>query len=267
MATYAIGDIQGCFSALESLVRQFAFNPLTDRLWLVGDLVNRGPASLSVLRYLKGLGQSAVAVLGNHDLHLLAVGSGCSDLRPKDTFHDVLNAPDRDDLLEWLRRQRLLYVEADTVMVHAGLLPQWTVKEADTYAQEVEAVLHSDNYRSFLRALYEDRPSHQWTDRLVGMKRAVAIAKTLTRLRVCTQEGKMDLAFKRAPEQAPTGYLPWFQVPNRRSTDATIVFGHWAALGLHIQDNVLGLDSGCVWGKQLTAVRLEDRKVFQVPCQ
>lgn len=267
MATYAIGDIQGCFSPLQSLVRQFEFNPLADRLWLVGDLVNRGPDSLSVLRYLKGLGSSAVVVLGNHDLHLLAVGSGCSAPRPKDTFHDILNAPDREDLLEWLRGRRLLHLEDDAMMIHAGLLPQWTVKEADDYAQEVETILRSTDYRSFLKALYEESPSSQWTSRLTGMKKAVAVSKTLTRLRICTQEGKVDLSFKRAPEQAPTGYLPWFQVPNRRSTDTTIVFGHWAALGLHIQDNVLGLDSGCVWGKQLTAVRLEDRKVFQVPCK
>lgn len=267
MATYAIGDIQGCFAPLQTLVRQFEFNPATDKLWLVGDLVNRGPDSLSVLRYLKGLGSAAVTILGNHDLHLLAVGSGCSTPRPKDTFHDVLHAPDREDLLAWLRHQRLLHVEDDMVMVHAGLLPQWTVDEAETYVKEIDSIMKSADYRLFLRALYEESSSLQWSPRLTGIKKAVAVSKVMTRLRICTQEGKMDLSFKRTPEQAPTGYLPWFQVPHRRSADATIVFGHWAALGLHIQDNVMGLDSGCVWGNQLTAVRLEDRKVFQVPCK
>lgn len=267
MATYAIGDVQGCFSPLETLIQQLQFNPKKDRFWFVGDLVNRGPDSASVLRYIKNLGDSAVVVLGNHDLHLLAVAAESVPSREKDTFHDVLNAPDRDTLLQWLRHQPLLHKEGEWAVIHAGLLPQWSVKEADAYAQEVQSVLRSADYPRFLAALYDDKRARRWSSGMMGMDRTVVIAKILTRLRVCTVDGRMDLSFKRPPEQAPSGYLPWFQVPNRLSTDATIIFGHWAALGLHMQDNVIGLDSGCVWGRQLTAVRLEDRQVFQVACE
>jgi bis(5'-nucleosyl)-tetraphosphatase (symmetrical) len=267
MTTYAIGDVQGCFYALERLVQQLQFNPLKDRLWFVGDLVNRGPQSASVLRYIKQLGDAAVTVLGNHDLHVLAVAAGCVPAREKDTFQDVLTAPDRDDLLEWLRHQPLLYRESDIALIHAGLLPQWSVKDADSYAKEVQSILRSADYRSFLTALYDDKSARRWSSGMTGMDRLVVITRVLTRLRICTEEGRMDLSFKRPPEQAPSGYLPWFQVPNRLNTDATILFGHWAALGLHIQDNVIGLDSGCVWGRQLTAVRLEDRQVIQVSCE
>jgi bis(5'-nucleosyl)-tetraphosphatase (symmetrical) len=266
MATYAIGDIQGCFSALERLIQQLQFDPIKDRLWFVGDLVNRGPDSVSVLRYIKKLGGSAVTVLGNHDLHLLAVAAGSVPIREKDTVQDVLAAPDRDDLLEWVRHQRVLYREGDFLMIHAGLLPEWSVSDADIYAQEVHTMLRSTNYRTFLAALYDDKRARQWSSSITGMDRSVVIAKILTRLRICTVDGKIDLSFKRPPEQVPSGYLPWFQVPNRHNTDVTVVFGHWAALGLHIQDNVIGLDSGCVWGRQLTAVRLDDRHVFQVSC-
>jgi bis(5'-nucleosyl)-tetraphosphatase (symmetrical) len=267
MAIYAIGDVQGCFSALERLVQQLQFDPLKDRLWFVGDLVNRGPDSASALRYIRALSDAAVTVLGNHDLHLLAVAAGCVPAREKDTFQDVLTAPDRDDLLEWLRHQPLLYKEADIALIHAGLLPQWSVKDAHTYAKEVQSILQSADYRSFLTALYDDKRARRWSSGMTGMNRLVVITKVLTRLRICTVEGRMDLSFKRPPEEAPNGYLPWFQVPNRLNTDATILFGHWAALGLHIQSNVIGLDSGCVWGRQLTAVRLEDRQMFQVSCE
>jgi len=265
MATYAIGDIQGCFSALERLIQQLQFDPIKDRLWFVGDLVNRGPDSASVLRYIKNLGGSAVTVLGNHDLHLLAVAAGCAPIREKDTFQDVLAVPDRDDLLEWVRHQRVLYREGDFLMIHAGLLPEWSVSDADLYAQEVHTILQSADYRTFLAALYDDK-SAQWSSRMTGMDRSVVFTKILTRLRICTVDGRMDLSFKRPPKQAPSGYLPWFQAPRRHNTDVTVVFGHWAALGLHMQNNVIGLDSGCVWGRQLTAVRLDDRQVFQVSC-
>jgi bis(5'-nucleosyl)-tetraphosphatase (symmetrical) len=267
MATYAIGDIQGCFSALEKLVQQLQFDPSNDCLWFVGDLVNRGPDSVSVLRYIKNLGKSAVTVLGNHDLHLLAVAAGCAPMREKDTVRDVLTAPDRDDLLEWMRHQPVLYKEGDFLMIHAGLLPEWSAGDAANYAQEVHTMLQSADYRTFLAALYNDKRARRWSSGMTGMDRSMVIAKILTRLRICTVDGRMDLSFKRPPEQAPSGYLPWFQVPNRRNTDATIIFGHWAALGLHLQDNVIGLDSGCVWGRQLTAVRLDDRQVFQVSCE
>jgi bis(5'-nucleosyl)-tetraphosphatase (symmetrical) len=267
MSTYAIGDIQGCFSPLEKLIQQLQFNPDNDRLWFVGDLVNRGPDSASVLRAIKERGDSAVTVLGNHDLHLLAVAAGCVPSREKDTFHDVLAAPDRDILLEWLRHQPLLHRQGECAVIHAGLLPQWSVKEAEAYAQEVHTILRSADYPRFLTALYDDKRARRWSNAMTGMDRTVVITKILTRLRICTVDGRMDLSFKCPPEQAPSGYLPWFQVPNRLNTDATIIFGHWAALGLHMQDNVIGLDSGCVWGRQLTAVRLEDRQVFQVACE
>jgi bis(5'-nucleosyl)-tetraphosphatase (symmetrical) len=257
MATYAVGDIQGCFSALERLIRQLQLDPIKDRLWFVGDLVNRGPDSVSVLRYIKNLGKSAVVVLGNHDLHLLAVAAGCAPIREKDTVQDVLTAPDRP----------VLYREGDFLMIHAGLLPEWSARDAAIYAQEVHAMLQSADCRTFLAALYDDKRARRWSSGMTGMDRSVVIAKILTRLRICTADGTMDLSFKRPPEQAPSGYLPWFQVPSRRNTDATIIFGHWAALGLHLQDKVIGLDSGCVWGRQLTAVRLDDRQVFQVSCE
>jgi bis(5'-nucleosyl)-tetraphosphatase (symmetrical) len=267
MATYAIGDIQGCFSALERLIQQLQFDPTNDRLWFVGDLVNRGPDSASVLRYIKNLGKSAVTVLGNHDLHLLAVAAGCAPIREKDTVQDVLTAPDRDDLLEWVRHRPVLYREGDFLMIHAGLLPEWSAGDAANCAQEVHTMLQSADYRTFLAALYDDKRARRWSSGMTGMDRSVVITKILTRLRICTADGKMDLSFKRPPEQAPSGYLPWFQVRSRRNADATIIFGHWAALGLHLQDNVIGLDSGCVWGRQLTAVRLYDRHVFQVTCE
>jgi bis(5'-nucleosyl)-tetraphosphatase (symmetrical) len=267
MATYAIGDIQGCFSALERLIQQLQFDPINDRLWFVGDLVNRGPDSASVLRYIKNLGESVVTVLGNHDLHLLAVAAGCVPMREKDTVQDVLTAPDRDDLLEWVRHQPVLYREGDFLMIHAGLLPEWSAGDAANCAHEVHTMLQSADYRTFLAALYDDKRARRWSSGMTGMDRSVVIAKILTRLRICTVDGRMDLSFKRPPEQVPSGYLPWFQVPSRRNTDATIIFGHWAALGLHMQNNVIGLDSVCVWGRQLTAVRLDDRQVFQVSCE
>ncbi|MGH7251327.1 MAG: symmetrical bis(5'-nucleosyl)-tetraphosphatase [Nitrospiraceae bacterium] len=277
MAIYAIGDIQGCFAALQKLLDQIRFDPSRDRLWFVGDLVNRGPDSVSVLRYvkkqgrasllrfLKRLGRAAVTVLGNHDLHLLAVANGCRPARPKDTFHDVLDAPDRDELLAWLRNQPLLYRENNFLLVHAGLLPQWTVCEAETFARDAEKALRSTKYRAFLRSLYQDEPG-RWSEKLTGMDRLSVVTKVLTRIRVCTETGKVDWTFTGTPDQAPDGYLPWFQVPSRRSAETTIICGHWAAMGLRVHDNLLALDGGCVWGRQLVAVRLEDRQVFHVSC-
>jgi len=266
MATYAIGDVQGCFSSLEKLVETIRFDPGTDQLWFVGDLVNRGPDSVSVLRYVKGLGPAAVTVLGNHDLHLLAVGAGLVPPRQKDTFQDVLHAPDRDDLLEWLRRQPLLRQSDGLILLHAGLLPQWTVDQAAGYAAEVEHCLQSDEYHAFLQALYEDPTSTHWRDELAGVPRLVMITRVLTRLRICSMTGEMNLSFKQAPSEAPGGFFPWFEVPVRKSAHATIICGHWAALGLYLTPTIMAVDSGCVWGRQLTAVRLEDRRVYQTAC-
>lgn len=269
MSTYAIGDIQGCFSALKPLIDLIRFDPARDRLWLVGDLVNRGRESLAVLRYVKGLGPAAVIVLGNHELHLLAVAAGLLPPHPKDTFHDVLTAPDRDELLGWLRKQPLIYRRGDCVLVHAGLLPQWSVPQAAKLAREVEQVLRSDGYLDFVGYLYKvgyltDQAPMRWSEVLTGMERWGVVTNALTKLRVCSVEGEMMLSHKGPPHEAPPGFIPWFEVPGRKSAEATVIFGHWAALGLRIHEKVLALDSGCVYGRQLTAVRLEDRRIFQV---
>lgn len=264
--TYAIGDIQGCFSALELLLEQIRFDPARDRLWFVGDLVNRGPESARVLRFVKGLGPTAVTVLGNHDLHLLAVAEGCTRPRRDDTFQEILAAPDREELLVWLRHQRLIYRRNGFVLVHAGLLPQWTVSCAEGLAQEVEAALRSAEHRAFLSFLYQKRRPRKWSDDLAGMERLVTIATTLTRLRICSASGQLDFSFTGPPGQAPKGFLPWFEIPGRASAEATIICGHWAALGLVVRHNLVALDGGCVWGRRLVAVRLEDRHVFQVAC-
>jgi bis(5'-nucleosyl)-tetraphosphatase (symmetrical) len=262
MATYAIGDVQGCSVQLHQLIDRIGFNPKNDRLWFVGDLVNRGPDSAGVLRFIKGLGRSTSVVLGNHDLFLLAAAEEIVTLRPKDTIQDVLDANDRRELVDWLRSQSLHHREKSFLMVHAGLLPQWTVEEAMQLAAEVETALAGSEYRAFLRELFQGSPLH-WHSSLTGRMRRVSSARALTRLRTCTPAGEMS-GFSGPLEDVPSGYLPWYRIPGRRSTDATIITGHWAALGLHIEDNLLAIDSGCVWGRQLTAVRLEDRAVFQV---
>jgi bis(5'-nucleosyl)-tetraphosphatase (symmetrical) len=264
MAIYAIGDIQGCLGSLQQLVRQIEFDVNHDRLWLVGDLVNRGPDSLGVLRYIKSFDAAAQVVLGNHDLFLLAVAEGIVALRPKDTIQDVLAAGDRIELIEWIRHRPLHYRESSYLMIHAGLLPQWTIDDTAGYAREVEAVLAGPDYRAFLHSLFHG-PTPQWDSSLTGPERLVSITRVLTRLRTCTPTGEMS-GFSGPPEQIPAGYLPWFHIPNRNNVDATVICGHWAALGLHLEPNLLAIDSGCVWGRQLTAIRLEDRTVFQVDC-
>jgi bis(5'-nucleosyl)-tetraphosphatase (symmetrical) len=262
MTTYAIGDVQGCFTQLSQLVDRINFDPTADRLWFVGDLVNRGSDSLEVLRYIKQLGPAAQIVLGNHDLFLLAVAEDIVTLRPKDTIQDVLAAEDRAQLMDWLRRQPLHYRERSFFMVHAGLLPQWTIDETVNLAREVEAALSGPNYRTVLEALFRGL-SPRWDPALIGDARLASITRVLTRLRTCTPAGDLS-GFSGPPEQAPAGYLPWFSIPNRKNADATVICGHWAALGLRIEPNLLAIDSGCVWGKELTAVRLEDRQIFQV---
>jgi len=266
MATYAVGDIQGCYSELQQLLQQIGFDPARDKLWLVGDLVNRGPDSLQVLRLVKSLGDSAITVLGNHDLHLLAVAEGTAELHRSDTLDEVLGAPDRDELLSWLRHQRLIYAEGDYVLVHAGLLPQWSIKQADKLAHEVEKALRGDDYATFLARMYGNAP-HTWNDELDGYKRLRVIVNAFTRLRICTAQGEMEFKFKGEVEKIPEGYMPWFELPERKSRKATVIFGHWSALGLKITPNVIALDTGCLWGGPLTAIRLEDRQLFQVSCE
>jgi bis(5'-nucleosyl)-tetraphosphatase (symmetrical) len=265
MATYAIGDVQGCYEPLQRLLQRIRFDPSRDRLWFVGDLVNRGPDSLSVLRLIKQLGERAVAVLGNHDLFLLSVAENIARLRPEDTLQSILDAPDRDELLTWLRHQHLLYREGSFAMVHAGLLPQWTVDNAEKLAREVETGLQGPFYRDILKALYPSKHL-QWSPDLTGPTRLATIIKVLTRLRACSPNGQMESSFNGPPERTPSGYSPWFQIKDRKHLDTTIVCGHWAASGLHCEDHLLSIDSGCVWGRELTAVCLEDRNLFQVPC-
>jgi len=262
MATYAIGDIQGCFTSLRHLLDRISFQSHTDRIWLVGDLVNRGPDSLATLRFIKNLGAAAQPILGNHDLFLLAAAEGIVSLRPKDTIQDILTADDRADLIEWLRHLPLHHREGTFFMVHAGLLPQWTIDDATQYAREVETILSGPDYRTFLHHLFHG-PTTPWNSSLNGMERLTSIARVLTRIRTCTSSGELS-SFSGPPENTPVGHMPWFHVPNRRSADAVIITGHWAALGLRLEANHLAIDSGCVWGRQLTAVRLEDRAVFQV---
>ena len=265
MALYAIGDLQGCLAPLERLVEALAFDPARDRLWFVGDMVNRGPDSLGCLRFVKSLGNSAVTVLGNHDLHLLCVAEGIEKARPRDTLGDVLAAPDRDELVDWLRRRPLMHVEGAYALVHAGLLPEWPVPKARALAGEVEVVLQGTGWRRFLSHLYGNRPE-RWDDGLEGDDRLRAIVNAMTRLRVCTREGAMDLAFKGEPGERHAHRIPWFEMPDRQSATHTIVCGHWSAMGLRVTPKLLALDSGCVWGRTLTAVRLGDRRLWQVPC-
>ncbi len=266
MAIYAIGDIQGCYDEMRRLLDNIAFDPARDQLWLVGDLVNRGMQSLEVLRYVRELGERAITVLGNHDLHLLVVAAGVRKPHRGDTLDALLAAPDRDELLDWLRRQRLMHVDAGHAMVHAGLLPQWSITQAMTLAHEVEAALQSPDYSEFLHRMYGNEPA-QWHDNLAGYDRLRVIVNAMTRLRLCTPDGLMEFTHKTGLKDAPSGYLPWFDVPARASRDTPIAFGHWAALGLTMRPDLLGLDSGCVWGRRLTAVRLSDRRVFQCDCK
>jgi bis(5'-nucleosyl)-tetraphosphatase (symmetrical) len=261
MATYAIGDIQGCFDELQALLEKVKFAK-RDRVWFVGDLVNRGPKSLEVLRFVRDLGERAVVVLGNHDLHLVTQHEGFAKPRKDDTFTDVLDASDRRALVDWLRTRPLMHTEGDYAMVHAGLLPQWSVTKALELSREVEAALRGPDYRSFLANMYGSKPD-EWRDDLKGWDRLRVIVNAMTRMRFCTPEGKMD--FQAKGSKAPKGLRPWFDV--RPKEKQRLVFGHWSALGLKVTERLAGLDSGCVWGGKLTALRLEDRTLHAVPCR
>jgi len=265
MATYAIGDLQGSNSSLQKLLANISFDAGRDRLWFVGDLVNRGTESLQCLRFVRSLGDGAVTVLGNHDLHLLCVADGAARLRNGDTLQPVLDAPDREELLDWLRCRPMMHIEGEHVLVHAGLLPQWSVGEAKALAQEVESALRGAGRRDFLAAMYGNRPDC-WSEGLKGFDRLRVIVNAMTRMRLCTPGGRMEFSHKGEPANYPAGYLPWFDVPLRKSAASTVICGHWSALGLKVEHNLLGLDTGCLWGGALTAVRLEDRTIFQVSC-
>ena len=264
MALYAIGDLQGCHEEFVQLLSLIGFDPAADRLWLVGDLVNRGPGSLACLREAKALGDAARVVLGNHDLHLLTVAAGHRKPHRSDTIDDVLDAPDRGALVDWLLAQPLVVREDELLMVHAGLLPAWTAAHAQMLSGEVQAKLASGDAHRFLGVLYGDEPS-TWRDDLEGDDRLRAIVNVCTRLRFCTADGRMDFREKRGRGHAPAGMQAWFAHETRRTARETIVCGHWSTLELDLAPNVLMLDSGCLWGGTLTAVRLPDRRVFQVP--
>ena len=265
MAIYAIGDIQGCFYSFQSLLKKIQFNPANDQLWLVGDLINRGSGSLEVLRWIFDHQSSLITVLGNHDLHTLVVAEGFVSAHRSDTIKELLDAPDAYELLTWLRHQPLLHFEHEHLMVHAGLLPKWTSLNAQLLAQEVQQALRDENYRDFLKHLYGNQPAG-WDDALIGWDRLRVITNAMTRLRICTESGDMEFKFKGELANQPDGFMPWFEVPGRASIDTKIIFGHWSALGVYIANNVYALDSGCLWGGALTALRLDDKAVFQVPC-
>ncbi len=265
MATYAIGDLQGCYGPLQRLLTKCSFSAADDQLWFVGDLVNRGPDSLAILRFVKSLGDQAVVVLGNHDLHLLTVASGFNKAHRGDTLDEILNALDRDELLHWLRHRPMLHRAAGYTMIHAGLLPSWSVDQAECLAHEVETALRSSDYLDFLRHMYGNQPI-RWRDDLSGWERLRVITNGLTRLRICTEQGEMEFAHKGELETIPSGYMPWYDVPTRLSLGEPIICGHWSALGLKLESDLLALDTGCLWGRCLSAVRLEDRDLFQVHC-
>ncbi len=265
MSTYAIGDIQGCYDPLRRLLERIQFDPAHDTLWCVGDLVNRGPQSLEVLRFIQGMGASAITVLGNHDLHLLALAEGFGCALKGDTLDAILQAPDRDVLLHWLRHQRMAWRTPNFLLVHAGVMPGWSADETMRLATEAEAMLQGEHYRAFFAQMYGNEP-HVWQDSLEGMERLRMIVNTLTRLRYCTPQGEMDFHHKGAPGTQPEPLLPWFDIPGRKTAEATVIFGHWSTLGLVARRDLIALDTGCLWGGRLSAIRLEDREVFAHAC-
>jgi bis(5'-nucleosyl)-tetraphosphatase (symmetrical) len=268
MTVYAIGDLQGCLDPLRRLLDRLRFDPASDRLWFTGDLVNRGPASLETLRYVHALGPSAVTVLGNHDLHLLATAwAGSRPRKKRDTLDDVLKAPDRDELLEWLRRRPLLHHDPDIgfTVVHAGLPPQWDLEQACAAARELEAALASPRVVEFLHVMYGSSPD-RWSDELEGSDRLRFIVNAFTRMRYLRADGSLDLDHSEAPSRAPPGLIPWFSFPGRRSAGLPLVFGHWSTLGAVDHDGAFALDTGCVWGGRLTALRLNDAARICVEC-
>ncbi len=278
MAFYLIGDVQGCNAALQRLLDEISFSPSRDTLFFLGDMVNRGPDSAGVLRRLVDYGDAAQCVLGNHDLHLLAVAHGVRKPHRKDTVNDILTAPDREAMLDWLRWQHMAMLKTldshSVLMVHAGVLPAWTAPKTMALAAEVEAVLRSPALGDFLHEMYGNQPN-AWHDNLSGTARLRVIVNALTRLRFCDTQGHMEFEVKEGADNAPKGYLPWFDIPGRQSTDVTVAFGHWSTLGWLGRTDVLALDTGCVWGGCLSALRLEGNpggkaltpQLIQVKCE
>jgi bis(5'-nucleosyl)-tetraphosphatase (symmetrical) len=264
---YLLGDLQGCGDPLARLLQEVAFSPSSDHLYVLGDLVNRGPDSLGVLQRLSALGASATCLLGNHDLHLLAVAQGVRKPHKNDTVAQVLDAPDREHWLDWLRHQKLAVQAHGWLMVHAGVLPQWDAAQTLSLAAEVEAMLQGPELATFLPQMYGNEPA-RWHDELQGPERLRCVINSLTRLRFCAADGTMEFVTKEGTGGSPEGYMPWFEVPGRRTEGVPVAFGHWSTLGLINRDDLLSLDTGCVWGGHLTAVRLNaaEREVIQIPC-
>ncbi|MBK1615610.1 bis(5'-nucleosyl)-tetraphosphatase (symmetrical) [Rubrivivax gelatinosus] len=264
---YLAGDVQGCAGALDRLLADIGFSPSRDRLVVLGDLVNRGPDNLAVLRRLRDLGNAAVCLLGNHDLHTLAVAHGVRPLHKSDTLGDILAAPDAAAWLDWLRQRPLAHVEAGWLCVHAGVVPQWDAARTLALAAEVQALLRGPDLQAFLQRMYGNEPA-RWDEALAGADRWRFVVNTLTRIRFCRADGTLDFKTKDGAAEAPAGLMPWFEVPGRQSAAEPIAFGHWSTLGLVVRPDLLALDTGCVWGGRLTAVRVDGgrREVFQVEC-
>ncbi len=262
MSIYAVGDIQGCYTPLASLLESVNFNPECDQLWCAGDVINRGPKSLKTLRYLYSIKDICTIVLGNHDLHLLGIAYGNAKIKRSDTVQEILDAPDSEELLQWLRHQPLIHHAHDFTMVHAGIPPQWSINYALKRAKEVEKVLQGDSYREYFLHMYGNQPD-QWDKNITGYDRLRLITNYLTRMRFCDTNGRLDLDNKLGAETASKNMFPWFEIPDRKAANDKIIFGHWASLeGKCNTANVYPLDTGCVWGGKLTMMRLEDCAMF-----
>jgi len=273
MSAYAIGDIQGCYYELQKLLNEINFDEKNDQLWFVGDLINRGPKSLQTIRFVKSLGDKAKVVLGNHDLNLLAVSKNIRPLSKKDTMKEILTADDIHELINWIKSRPLLITDNNLgfTMVHAGLAPQWTLENAKNLARECELILQSEKINDFLTLMYGDKPNI-WSESLEGCDKQRFIINCLTRIRFCNSDGKLNLDTKVAPGMQKKSLIPWYALPNRKTLDEKIIFGHWSTIHLGNEKNfkkynVYPIDTGCLWGGQLTAMRLEDEKIFSVPSE
>lgn len=268
MSVYAIGDVQGCYDDLMALLDHIHFNEQTDQLWFAGDMVNRGPKNLQTVRFIKSLGENAVSVLGNHDLHLLAMAYGYRTPKKRDTFQDILEAEDADELLEWIRHRPILHHDKNLgyTLIHAGLAPQWDLPMALSCAEELEKTLRGPHYTDFFEEMYGDEPA-VWSDSLSGNERLRFIVNCLTRMRFCDENGRLDMEENGPPGSQPSRLIPWFTVPDRASRDMKIICGHWSRLSYYNADGVYALDTGCVWGRGLTALKIDSiPKRITIPC-
>ena len=265
---YLVGDIQGCCDALEALLEKIGFSPSRDRIYVLGDLVNRGPKSLATIQRLVGLGSSAVCLMGNHDLHLLAAERSVRPLHRNDTLQEILDSPQRGEWIDWIRPRPLAVQAHGWLMVHAGVVPQWDAEQTLALAQEVSAMLRGPELHDFLVVMYGNDPL-RWSDTLAGPDRWRFVINVLTRIRFCTDDGALEFGTKEGPEAPPAGYRPWFDIAGRRTAGTPIAFGHWSALGLVQRPDLLAIDTGCVWGGKLTAVRIDGgrREIVQVQCE